>query len=456
MAYPYSMFGKKVHLPVGGCTGERQGPVRFPREKERSMSSSDNPAIKTSQKVPAKAWLILAVTYLASFVAPMAQFKVPPLASLMIPAFGMDGATFGMLMSCLAIIGVILAFPAAFICRKIGLKSAMLVSVACVCAGSLVGGLTDNLTVLMLSRMLEGVGIGLVGVAAPTCITVWFPRERCGLALGIWTTWVPVSIILMFNTAPAIADIWGFRSVFLIVAAVAAVAFILFATVFSLPEGESGDITAGGRFSDGLKLLKNKNIWLLGIVFFCFCGTSLGITNTYYNTFLEQVRGFTSVDSSFVTSMCTLFGIPVQIFAGWLVDRIRLEHRRFLIAAVCLIMGLSFLVMFHSGAAATGFMWSFVVLQAIGASFNAGANRPTAPMLVRGGALGAVMAMAVLQFTQNLGAAVCSPLFGAMKDALGWEPAGLYLQIPLIVIAFVCALFIIPKREVETDNPQSV
>lgn len=398
-------------------------------------------------KVPARAWAVLAVTYFASFMAPMAQFKVPPLAGQIIPFFQMDGAMFGMLMSSLAIIGVILAFPAAFICRGIGLKATMLVSVACLCAGSLLGFATDNLGVLIVSRMIEGIGIGLVGVAAPTCITIWFPENRRGLALGIWTTWVPVGIILMFNTAPSIAAAWGFKSVFLIVGVLAAVAFVLFALVFRLPEGEDGDITAGGSFIDGFRFLKNRNIWLLGIVFFCFCATSLGVTNTFWQTFLETERGFDPATSGFVTSMCTTIGIPLQIFIGWLTDHVSPRNRRYLLVLMCVVMGASYIIMFDTGSMANVAMWTFVVLQALGAALTAGSCRPMAPALVGGGALGAAMAMAVLQLMQNLGSAIMSPLFGFAKDAIGWQDASVFLQVPLIVIALVCAFFIVPKQE---------
>lgn len=406
---------------------------------------SDGISKTASGKVPAMAWLILAVTYFASFMAPMAQFKIPPLASWLISTFGMDGATFGMLMSSLAIIGVILAFPAAFICRKLGLKAVMLISVGCLCVGSLLGYLTDNLTVLMASRMIEGIGIGLVGVAAPTCITIWFPENRRGLALGIWTTWVPVGIILMFNTAPTIANVWGFRSVFLIVAVLSAIAFVVFALVFRLPEGEDGDITAGGNFSDGLKLLKTPYIWLLGIIFLCFAGTSLGVTNSFYNTFLENVRGFTPVDSSFVTSLCTLIGIPLQIFIGWLTDRVKLRDRRWLFVAMAITMGISFVIMFNTGENANTCMWAFVGLQALGGGIAMGSMRPTAPALVRGGALGAAMAMAVLQLFQNLGSAVFAPLFGYAVDMVGWSTASLYIQVPCAVVIVICAVLIVPK-----------
>lgn len=397
-------------------------------------------------KVPARAWLIFVVTYFASFMAPMAQFKIPPLASWLFPEFGMDPATFGLLMSSLAIIGVILAFPAAFICRRLGLKAVMLISVACLCVGSFAGYLTHSLYILMASRMLEGIGIGLVGVAAPTCVTIWFPEHRRGLALGIWTTWVPVGIILMFNTAPAMANAWGFRAVFLAVAVLSLIAFILFALVFKLPEGEDGDVTAGGTFTDGLKLLKNKNIWLLGIVFFCFCGTSLGITNSFYNTFLESVRGFTPVDSSFVTSLCTLLGIPLQIFVGFASDYVRPTRRRFFAVAMCIVMGVSFFVMFNTGDAANTFMWTFVVLQAIGGGLAMGSLRPMAPMLMQGGVLGATMGMAVLQLFQNLGSAICPPLFGMAIGVVGWNTASLYIQVPLIVVALICSFLIIPKH----------
>jgi MFS family permease len=58
---------------------------------------------------------------------------------------------------------------------------------------------------LMVARMIEGIGIGLIGVAAPTCVSVWFPPKQRGLALGLWATWVPLGCVLMFNIAAPIA-----------------------------------------------------------------------------------------------------------------------------------------------------------------------------------------------------------------------------------------------------------
>lgn len=107
--------------------------------------------IAKGDKVSSRAWAILGVTYLASICAPLCQFKIPPLASWLFHALApaLDPVTFGLLMSAMSIIGVVLAFPAAFIARRIGLKNVILISVGCLGVGSLVCGMADSVGVLM-------------------------------------------------------------------------------------------------------------------------------------------------------------------------------------------------------------------------------------------------------------------------------------------------------------------
>ena len=234
--------------------------------------------IAQQTKVSGKAWGMLAVTYFASICAPLCQFKIPPLASWLFPAFhgALDSVTFGTLMSAIALIGVVLAFPAAFIARRMGLKNVILLSVACLGVGSALGGVDANLTLLLVSRLLEGVGIGLIGVAAPSCVTIWFPERKRGLALGLWATWVPVGSVLAFNTVPMIAGAFGYQTVFFSLAGVCLVAFVLFCAVYRMPEGATGDMGIEGTFIESLKYCKNRRIWILGAVFFLFSMTTIG------------------------------------------------------------------------------------------------------------------------------------------------------------------------------------
>lgn len=403
--------------------------------------------IAKHDKIPGKAWAILGVTYLASICAPLCQFKIPPLASWLFPAFhgALDSVTFGTLMSAIAIIGVILAFPAAFIARRLGLKNVILLSVACLGVGSALGGITPDLGLLLVSRLLEGVGIGLIGVAAPSCVTIWFPERKRGLALGLWATWVPVGSVVAFNTVPMIAGAAGYQAVFFAIAAVCLVAFVLFAAVYKMPEGATGDMGVEGTFRDSLKYCKNRRVWILGAVFFLFSMTTIGIMNTYYNTFLETQLGFDAQTASSLSSVIMFISLFVAPLTGLVSDRLPLG-RKYIVGILMMVLLIpTGFFMFYAGDGAIAIMWVTIVLQGVGGGMCGGSLRPMAPMLMRNTAMGATMAMAIMQFCQNLGSAVGSPLFGAVMSSQGWEMASYILQLPAYILALVLCFFILPR-----------
>jgi MFS family permease len=157
----------------------------------------------------AYAWIILAVVFLASVAAPLNLFKVPPVMPMLIDAFHMDISNAAWLMSIFAVTGLILAIPAGYIMQRFGPKATGLISVGFVVAGSVIGAISATAASLLLSRFIEGVGMGLIGVVGPAAIAMWFPAEARGLPMGVWSTWVPVGNIVMFNAAPVLARNFG-------------------------------------------------------------------------------------------------------------------------------------------------------------------------------------------------------------------------------------------------------
>ena len=258
----------------------KNGPITPVAESDINM---------TDGKTPRYAWVVWIVTYLVSFAAPLGQFKLVsiPLYFIYVPGispeggFMMDAAGFGMLMTCVAIIGIFLAFPAAFICRKLGLKTTVFIATMGVIIGGAIPLLAGtNVPALYVGRFIEGLGIGLTGVAAPTIITLWFPEKTRGLMLGMWCTWVPLSITLDSIVCPALAPVAGWQGVFLFVIIFAAVSLLLFMLLCKMPEGEEADYGVEGGVAECIQLLKNKNIWLLGVVFVIFIAGQTGIVNT--------------------------------------------------------------------------------------------------------------------------------------------------------------------------------
>lgn len=421
------------------------------------MKDQKDVDIALREKAPGRAWAVLAVTYLASICAPLCQFKIPPLASWLFSAFhgALDAVSFGTLMSAIAIIGVILAFPAAFIARKVGLKNVILISVACLGIGSVIGGFATTLELLMFSRFLEGVGIGLIGVAAPSCVTIWFPRKTRGVALGLWATWVPVGSVLSFNVVPALAIAGGYQMPFFVIAGICAAAFVLFAVVFTMPQGVSADMGVEGSFKDSFKYLKNRRIWILGAVFFLFSFATIGIMNTYYNTFLESQLGMDAQRAAFLSSLIMAISIVAAPVTGRISDKVSIG-RKYIVGIVMMVILLpTAFFMFNTGSAAMTIMWFVIVMQGVGGGMCGGSLRPMAPIVMPQTAMGATMGMAVMQFCQNMGSAVGSPLFGAVMSTYGWEMSSLILQLPCYILGLILIFFIMPRgKDVTLDDIQ--
>lgn len=405
------------------------------------------------EKTPAYAWVILAITYLASVAAPLGQFKVTAIAGQIIGSFGMTYTQFGMLMTCLAVIGAVLAFPAAFICRKLGLKKVCIIALACVIAGGLVEVATDSILLLYAGRFLEGVGLGLIGVASPTVISIWFPEKTRGLALGVWCTWVPMAITIDFNVAPKIGEAFGWRAVFLVVVAFAAVALVLFLIFYRMPKKENfmPDYGVEGSIRDCTKYLKNKYIWLLGATFLVFNFVQGGVINTYYPTFLTEM-GIDIAAAGFMTSVITLIGFVMNPISGAWSDRLPINKKYILVTLFALTTLVGFLIGFPPSLAGFGLVgiWGFIVLMGFSAAFGGGGSRPLAPVILSESAMAATIAMSVMQFMQCCGQ-MLAPVYGACLDAgLGWMTTALVTVVPLSIIALVLSFFIKPGKVVKS------
>jgi len=77
-------------------------------------------------------------------------------------------------------------FPGGALVDRIGSRVVGLAGLAVFAAGALIGALAGSLEVLILSRLVQGVGAGLVSPASLAGAVSGFAPERRGAALGIW------------------------------------------------------------------------------------------------------------------------------------------------------------------------------------------------------------------------------------------------------------------------------
>jgi len=400
--------------------------------------SQASAVISKSEKVeaaPKYAWVILIVAFTASVAAPLNQFKVPPIMPILMEAFNLSMSSAGLLMSVFAITGFILALPAGLILQRLGLKVTGLIAMGCLVIGSTTGALSTSAALMLTSRVIEGVGMGLIAVVAPAAIAMWFPREKQGAPMGIWATWVPVGSVIMYSLAPALAARFGWQSAWWFGSGFSLLAFVLVWLFLRMPPMENEPAVDGNATaSDAPRLseaLSNRSIWFLAIAFGCFNMSMLAI-NTFYPTFLSSVQGYSMANASFTTSLAMVVVIFAAPLAGVISDKI---GSRKLILSVALLAGA---ILFFFPFTITGTLipaWMIVFGALAGAipttTFAAAPEIMGKPQL-------AGMGMAVVGLGQNLGMVLGPAIFGALIESSGWTTAG-YALVPPMIIGLIVA-----------------
>ncbi|NLE76948.1 MAG: MFS transporter [Chloroflexi bacterium] len=112
------------------------------------------------------AWLVLAVLLLFSIAAPLNQFKAPPIMPILMEQLRLSVGGAGLLMSVFAITGLVLALPAGLIYQKAGPRWTGLLAGGSVALGATLGALSPSTNLLLISRVVEGIGTSLVAVLA--------------------------------------------------------------------------------------------------------------------------------------------------------------------------------------------------------------------------------------------------------------------------------------------------
>jgi MFS family permease len=403
---------------------------------------------KTEPQTPPYAWVVLFALYMATLASPLNLFKLPPVMTIIHNALGMSMTELGDLMSIFSIMGFVLAIPAGFILKRFGIKMTGLISVGAVTIGSALGALSTTPRMLSVGRFIEGIGMGLIMVAAPLAISLWFPASKRALPTGLWASSVGIGNIVTLAFAPSLAVAYGWQAVWWIGAGFSALAFVVFAILFRLPKKEemyeapAPPPAAGEEAPSLLKGMANRSFWMISIAFGCYNLVTMAMCS-FLPTFLEVERGYSvTYDKGILMNASAVVALIMlaSIFSGPAGGRIsdRLGSRKTMVLVPYILMTLTFLVPFTvTGGMIPVYMLVFGIF-----------GGPLAPILLasvpevarKPQLIG--IGMSVAAVGQNIGMYVGPKLFiGIQQATQSWAVAG-YWMIPICILGILATCMI--------------
>src|SRR6185312_7663978 len=108
--------------------------------------------------------------------------------------------------------------------------------------GALIFGLSTGPFGLLIGRALLGVGTASALLAGMKAVVTWFPRERFGLVTGGLITVAGLGALAMADPAALFVRAYGWRALFILLAALATLCAILAVLLVPTPATVTGDV----------------------------------------------------------------------------------------------------------------------------------------------------------------------------------------------------------------------
>ncbi|MGB9660759.1 MAG: CynX/NimT family MFS transporter [Moorellaceae bacterium] len=406
---------------------------------QSKLSSNKVAAIERQRS--SNPWLTLFGVFVAGLAAAATQYQIPPVVSLLRESMGISPDVVGLIMSCFAVAGAVAVIGSASVIQRLGLRRTALYGITALSVGNLIGVAYHSSIGIIVGRLIGGLGLGLVSVAAPTLISQAFSGRELGLPMGIWATWMPFGAFIVYNLSSLLVregstvGVWWFC---FLLSLAGLVGVYLATREFAAP----APVQAGGpRAAERVQgtgtvraVLRNRQVVLLSVIFLVYCAVYVSF-KTWYPTFLVQRAGFTLSAANFYSSLIpivTMIGSPIF---GRIYDRFRAA--RLIGAATFAVQIALFLAAFQDNHAAvlpvvlaTGLMAGAVPVVVMAA---------IPEVLREGDSLAGGLSLAMI--AQHVGVILGPVLLGSAIRATGsWHLVGIIL---ILMCVLGCGLWVL-------------
>ena len=382
-----------------------------------------------------KAWAVLVAVFITGLAVAWGQNKILPVMTFIMTDLNVSAQIAGWINSAYGVVGIILAFPAAALIRKMGVRAAGLSALIVSIIGAIIGFVAPNEIALLFGRVIEGFGVGIIGVLAPAVIAMWFPIEKRGAPMGIWASWQCwiVAAVYMF-TGNILGPEGNWKNMYIVGFVCLAIALVLYAIIVRAPkEGVEPNYADSTEGSVSLfEVVKSPSLWGISLAGATF-GIAVGIFAGWIPSYWNATGIMDLISGNQVVGWIYLGEALACIFAGFLLNKIK-RRKRFA-AIVSVLYAIVLFAAYHTtsyGGAMAVSVGYFVCEGCFACVMWALLPQSVKdPRLVAG-------AIAFFMMCNNLGMMLGVPLAGAILDATamtGWNYLSLIAGGCLIISA---------------------
>jgi MFS transporter, DHA2 family, multidrug resistance protein len=163
---------------------------------------------------PSYKWWVLANVMIGTFMAVLDATIVDVALPKIMSTFGIDIDTVKWVATAYLLILAIMLPTSGWIADRFGYKKTYMAAIGLFTFGSLLCSLSWNETALILFRVIQGMGAGLLMPVGMAIVTREFPPEKRGVALGFWSIAAAASVSLGPTVGGFLIDNFAWHSIY--------------------------------------------------------------------------------------------------------------------------------------------------------------------------------------------------------------------------------------------------
>lgn len=225
----------------------------------------------------------------------------------------------GWIMSVFSLTGMGFGITAGTIADRLGARRLMMIGLGTLSLGSLAGGIATTGEVLLLSRVIEGIGFIAVAVSAPVLIVRASAMHDLQLSLGIWSTYMPTGMALSMVFTPLLVEATGWRQIWA-GASLITLLWLLLVWLEGRHERNRQRPLAAPEHSllENIQLtLRAPGPWLLSLGFGLYTLQWISLM-AWLPSFMVEERGLSLQTTGLLTALVVAVNIPGNLSVGWL------------------------------------------------------------------------------------------------------------------------------------------
>ncbi len=274
-------------------------------------------------------WVVLGAYMLTGIVSQLLWITFAPVDSVAARIYGVSKDTIGLLSLVYLVVYVFVSIPVGYVIDASGFRRAILIGAALLAVSGIARALTTSFALVLAFQAVGACGQPFILNSISKLVRGWFPENEAALATGVGTLSILLGLAFGLGLTPTVVDAVGFSGAMLLYGGISVAAFVLF---YALGRESTKGPAAEERVTGSqiLKVLKDRNILLLSVLFFL----GLGLFNAVA-TWIERMVEARGLDLSLAGPMAGLMllgGIVGSVAIPSVADRYRTLKRPLLIA----------------------------------------------------------------------------------------------------------------------------